>query len=135
MGRFRHSSILAQIFLSRLEAVPGLTRIPHSASMMSSTRRTDTPARYISTGASSTEFSRRRQRSMMAASKLWRRSFGIFGFTSPDFMCSARPWRPARVPRRPSLRPWRPAPHDRSASAPSIAFSASQTVPRTISPG
>jgi hypothetical protein len=40
--------------------VPGLTRVPHSASVMSSTRRTDTPARYISINASSTELSRRR---------------------------------------------------------------------------
>jgi hypothetical protein len=38
----------------------GLTRVPHSASVMSSTRRTDTPARYISISASSTELSRRR---------------------------------------------------------------------------
>src|SRR5262249_22113617 len=36
----------------------------HSASVMSSTRRTDTPARYISISASSTELSRRRYRSM-----------------------------------------------------------------------
>src|SRR5262245_52850646 len=35
---------------------------------MSSTRRTDTPARYISISASSTELSRRRYRSMIAVS-------------------------------------------------------------------
>jgi hypothetical protein len=40
--------------------VLGLTRVPHSASVMSSTRRTEIPARYISISASSTELSRRR---------------------------------------------------------------------------
>ena len=38
----------------------GLTFVPQSACVMSSTRRTDTPARYISIKASSTELSRRR---------------------------------------------------------------------------
>ena len=37
-----------------VETVLGLTRAPHSASVMSSTRRTETPARYISIKASST---------------------------------------------------------------------------------
>ena len=37
-----------------------LVLFPHSASVMSSTRRTDTPARYISIRASSTLLSRRR---------------------------------------------------------------------------
>jgi hypothetical protein len=40
--------------------VDGETRVPHKASVMSSTRRTETPARYISIKASSTELSRRR---------------------------------------------------------------------------
>jgi hypothetical protein len=40
-------------------AVDGDTRVPHKASVMSSTRRTETPARYISiTTAASTELSR-----------------------------------------------------------------------------
>jgi hypothetical protein len=39
--------------------VDGETRVPHKASVMSSTRRTETPA-YISINASSTEASRRR---------------------------------------------------------------------------
>ena len=47
----------------------GETLLPHSASVMSSTRRTETPARYISMSASSTLLSRRRYRSMMAVSK------------------------------------------------------------------
>jgi hypothetical protein len=47
--------------------------VPHNASVMSSTRRTDTPARYISISASSTELSRRRYRSMMAVSNVCRR--------------------------------------------------------------
>jgi hypothetical protein len=40
--------------------VLGLTRVPQRASVMSSTRRTEIPARYISISASSTELSRRR---------------------------------------------------------------------------
>src|SRR4029450_765788 len=35
------------------DTVEGDTRVPHNASVMSSTRRTDTPARYISISASS----------------------------------------------------------------------------------
>jgi hypothetical protein len=50
----------AVIFLFRSDSVEGDTRVPHSASVMSSTRRTETPARYISIKASSTELSRRR---------------------------------------------------------------------------
>jgi hypothetical protein len=41
--------------LFRFDTVLELTRVPHSASVMSSTRRTETPARYISISASSTE--------------------------------------------------------------------------------
>jgi hypothetical protein len=37
-----------------------LTRVPHNASVMSSMRRVDTLARYISTSASSIDVSRRR---------------------------------------------------------------------------
>lgn len=37
--------------------VPGETLVPQRASVISSTRRTDTPARYISMSASSTEHS------------------------------------------------------------------------------
>ena len=47
----------------------GEALLPHSASVMSSTRRTETPARYISMRASSTRLSRRRYRSLMAVSK------------------------------------------------------------------
>ena len=43
--------------------VAGETLLPHSASVMSSTRRTETPAMYISMRASSTLLSRRRYRS------------------------------------------------------------------------
>ena len=46
------------------------TLLPQSASVMSSTRRTDTPAKYISMSASSTLLSLRLYRSMMAVSKL-----------------------------------------------------------------
>ena len=56
-------------FLFSSLMVDGDTLLPHRASVMSSTRRTDTPARYISMRASSTLLSRRRYRSMMAVSK------------------------------------------------------------------
>jgi hypothetical protein len=47
--------------LFRSDTVDGDARVPHNASVMSSTRRTDTPARYIiSIRASSTKLSRRR---------------------------------------------------------------------------
>src|SRR3954471_24085848 len=49
---------------------------------MSSTRRTEIPAKYISISASSTELSRRRYRSMIAVSKVWRRSFGTLRFSA-----------------------------------------------------
>ncbi len=78
------------IFLLRLLTVPELTRVPHSASVMSSTRRTDIPAKYISMSASSTDVSRRRYRSIIAVSKVWRRSFGMRSCTSPAFVCSLR---------------------------------------------
>ena len=64
--------------------------MPHSACVMSSTRRTLTPARYISTSASSTEDSRRRYRSMIAVSNGKLRSFGTFRLTSPALVCSCR---------------------------------------------
>ena len=45
IGWFRQASIWPWIFLLRLDTVLGLTRVvPHGASVMSSTRRTDTPA-------------------------------------------------------------------------------------------
>jgi hypothetical protein len=46
MPRFRQALILAYIFLL-IDTVLGLTRVPQSASVMSSTRRTEMPARYI----------------------------------------------------------------------------------------
>ena len=50
-------------------SVAGDTLLPHRASVISSTRRTDTPARYISMSASSTLLSRRRYRSMIGSLK------------------------------------------------------------------
>ena len=70
--------------------MPELTRVPHTASVMSSTLRTDTPARYISTRASSTEASRRLYRSIVAVSNGNRRSFGTRSFTSPALVSSLR---------------------------------------------
>src|SRR3954462_8491831 len=62
---------------------------------MSSTRRTEMPARYISISASSTELSRRRYRSMIAVSKVWRRSWNLaIPFARAGLQCpliAARP--------------------------------------------
>ena len=66
------------------------TLLPHSASVMSSTRRTETPARYISMRASSTLLSRRRYRSMMAVSKEIPLSLGILSVTSPEVVVRLR---------------------------------------------
>ena len=55
-----NKKIYATIEAWRNRPIEGETRVPQRASVMSSTRRTDTPARYISTKASSTELSRRR---------------------------------------------------------------------------
>ena len=57
--------------------------LPHRASVMSSTRRTDTPARYI-LRVSSTLLFRRRYRSMMAVSKEIPLSLGTLRVTSPE---------------------------------------------------
>jgi len=57
---------------------------------MSSTRRTLTPAKYISTRASSTDDSRRRYRSMITVSNGSLRSFGTFSLTSPALVSSLR---------------------------------------------
>src|SRR5258707_11707083 len=46
--------------LVQFDTVLGLTRVPQSASVLSSTRPTEMPARYISISASLTELSRRR---------------------------------------------------------------------------
>jgi len=74
---------LVTILLSSL-MVPGETLVPHKASVISSTLRTDTPAKYISINASSTELSLRRYRSIIAVSKAIPFSFGIFNFTLPE---------------------------------------------------
>ena len=70
--------------------VPGLTLLPQRASVMSSTLLTDTPARYISTSASSTEDSLLRYRSMIAVSKGNALNLGILISTSPAFVWSVR---------------------------------------------
>ncbi len=53
-------------------------------SVISSTRRTDTPAKYISIKASSTELSRRLYLYIMAVSKAIPFNFGTFSFPFPD---------------------------------------------------
>ena len=64
--------------------VAGETLLPRRASVMSSTRRTETPARYISMRASSTLLFWRRYRSMMAASKDTPLRRGTWSVTSPE---------------------------------------------------
>ena len=64
--------------------------LPHRAPVMSSTRRTDTPARYISMRASSMLLSRRRYRSMIAVSKEIPLSLGTFRVTSPEVVVRLR---------------------------------------------
>ena len=63
---------------------------PHNASVMFSTRRTETPARYISMSASSTLLSRRRYRSMMAVSKDTPLGRGIWSVTLPEVVVRLR---------------------------------------------
>lgn len=64
--------------------------LPHRASVMSSTRRTETPARYISMSASSTLLSRRRYRSMIAVSNGMPFKRGMWSVTSPEVVVSFR---------------------------------------------
>ena len=64
--------------------------LPHRASVMSSTRRTETPARYISMRASSTLLSRRRYRSMMAVSNEIPFRRGTLSVTSPEVVVRFR---------------------------------------------
>jgi len=70
--------------------VEGDTFVPHKASVMSSTRRTLTPAKYISTSDSSTDDSRRRYRSMICVSNGSFRNRGTLSMTSPALVCSFR---------------------------------------------
>ena len=70
--------------------VEGDTLLPHRASVMSSTRRTETPTRYISMSASSTLLSLRRYRSMMAVSKEIPLRRGTLSVTSPDVVVRFR---------------------------------------------
>jgi len=56
----RHQPEIRQNLAAVAKGVVGLTFVPHNASVISSTRRTETPARYISIRASSTDASRRR---------------------------------------------------------------------------
>ena len=56
----RHSSTDAKAFSLRLETVAAETLEPQRISLTSSMRLVETPARYISIIASSTEVSRRR---------------------------------------------------------------------------
>jgi hypothetical protein len=63
-GRPRHAPTSLQTFLNLSDKIRDGIRSPHKAWPMPSTRRVDTPARYMSTSASPTLPSRRRQRSI-----------------------------------------------------------------------
>ncbi len=82
--------VKAYAFLFSSLMVAGDTLLPQSASVMSSTRRTDTPAKYISMSASSTLLSLRLYRSMMAVSKPIPFSRGTCSVTSPDVVVRLR---------------------------------------------
>lgn len=68
----------------RFLMVEGDTLVPRRASVISFTCQTDTLARYISIGASSTLLSRRRYRSMITVSREIPLSLGILRVTSPE---------------------------------------------------
>ena len=89
-NRLRQSSMWTYAFLFSSLMVAEDTLLPHSASVISSTLRTETPARYISMRASSTLLSRRRYRSMMAVSKETPFKRGIWSVTSPDVVVRFR---------------------------------------------
>lgn len=77
-------------FLFRLGTALGLTLKTQRAPMIPSTRRTETPAGYISIGASSTDDPRLLCRSMIAVSNFCRRNFGTFSQASPAPVCRSR---------------------------------------------
>ena len=79
---YEDTATLDEFWVSLMAA--GDTLLPHSASVISSTRRTDTSAKYISISASSTLLSRRRYRSMIAVSNKTPFRCGTCGVTSPD---------------------------------------------------
>ena len=60
--RLCQSSICTYAFLFSSLIVEGESLLPHSASVMSSTRRADKPVRYISMRASSTPFFRQQRK-------------------------------------------------------------------------
>lgn len=82
-GGYARFQYVHKPFLLGLLIVPGDTLVPHNASVIFSTRQTETPARYISINASSTEDSLRRYRSIMAVLKGTPLSLGTFNSTSP----------------------------------------------------
>ena len=65
-----------------LYTVPKDTCVLQKAAVIASMRGTESPARKICPWASPIEISRRRQRTMMAAPRFGRRSFGILSATS-----------------------------------------------------
>ena len=74
----------------RFDTVAADTLDPHRISETSSILLMETPARYISIMASSTEVSRRLQRSMIAVANLMSLSLGILRVTWPEVVVRPR---------------------------------------------
>ena len=66
---FTEKIAVSQRFLNAILRLAILFLLPHRASVISSMRRTDTPARYVSMWATSTLLSRRQYHTMIAVSK------------------------------------------------------------------
>lgn len=70
--------------------MPAETPTPQRISLTPSMRRVDTPARYISMMASSTEVPRLLRRPMTAVANLVPLSLGILSVTCPDVVVKPR---------------------------------------------
>lgn len=101
--------------------------------MISSTRRTETPARYISIRASSTEDSLQRYLSMVAVSKETPFSLGNFSSTAPAVVWRFHLLWPEQYPWRSEERSYFSTLTNLSASLSSRAFKFSSTLLRTKS--
>lgn len=89
-GLLLHSSTASNAFSFKFDTVADDTLAPHRISETSSMRLVETPARYISIMASSTEVSRRLYRSMIAVANLMPLSLGILRVTWPEVVVSPR---------------------------------------------
>ena len=133
-GPLPRSPTDARALSLRSETVAAEALEPQSISPASSMRPVGTPARHVSTIASPTEASRRRQRSMVAVVSLAPSGSGMRIVTSPDVVASLRSWCPARQASRSAALSWRSAPTRSPASSSSSPSGISSTVLLTSSP-